>query len=71
MFKRLSSVQTSTPIVTPIAFLGLNSQSKQPIKMSTALDDILQNADQLFDENQYQEALDVLKKCAVSRPRLL
>ena len=32
----------------------------------TAENDLLQNADQLFDENQYQEAYDVLKKFPVS-----
>lgn len=31
----------------------------------SALEDLLQNADQLFDENQYQEALDELKKYEV------
>lgn len=34
--------------------------------MATPLPDLLQNSDQLFDENQYQEALDVLNKHAVS-----
>lgn len=32
----------------------------------SALNDALQNADQLFDENRYQEALDELKNCTVS-----
>lgn len=31
----------------------------------SVLDDLLQNADQLFDENQYQEALDALEKYTV------
>lgn len=31
-------------------------------KMATPLSDLLQNADQLFDENQFQETLDVLSK---------
>lgn len=30
------------------------------------LQDLLQNADQLFDENKYQEAVDILKKHPVS-----
>lgn len=30
------------------------------------LQDLLQNADQLFDENQYQEVIDILKKYPVS-----
>lgn len=33
---------------------------------STDIQDLLQNADQLFDENQYQEAIDILKKYSVS-----
>lgn len=33
--------------------------------MATPLADLLQNSDQLFDENQYQEALDVLRTHAV------
>lgn len=32
----------------------------------TDLQDLLQNADQLFDENQYQEVIDILKKHPVS-----
>lgn len=67
-FRRLPLFPNATPILTPIAFLGFNSQP-QKTKMSTEktnLDDILQNADQLFDQNQYQEALDVLKNCSVS-----
>lgn len=31
----------------------------------TDLQHLLQNADQLFDENQYQEAIDLLKKFPV------
>lgn len=33
----------------------------------TDLQHVLQNADQLFDENQYQEAIDLLKKYPVSK----
>lgn len=32
---------------------------------SGELQDLLQNADQLFDENKYQEAVDILKKFPV------
>lgn len=32
----------------------------------SALDDLLQSADQLFDENQYQEAIDELNKYEVN-----
>lgn len=31
----------------------------------TDLQHVLQNADQLFDENQYQDAVDLLKKYSV------
>lgn len=34
---------------------------------STDIQDLLQHADQLFDENQYQEAIDILKKYSVSK----
>lgn len=34
---------------------------------NTDIQDLLQNADQLFDENQYQEVIDILKKHPVSR----
>lgn len=34
---------------------------------STDLQDLLQHADQLFDENQYQEVVDILKKHPVSK----
>lgn len=47
---------------TPIAFLPFTSQSKLKMADKSSLDDICQNADQLFDENQYQEALDELSK---------
>lgn len=56
--------------MTPIALLGfgaaqpLHEQQQKP-KMS-ALDDLLQSADQLFDENQYQETLDELTKYEVN-----
>lgn len=33
---------------------------------NTELQDLLQHADQLFDENQYQEVVDILKKHPVS-----
>lgn len=59
----------SNRFFTPIALLGLGASTQQ-IKMTaenSALDDLLQNADQLFDENQYQEALDVLKKYSVRK----
>lgn len=32
----------------------------------TEFQDLLQHADQLFDENQFQEAADILKKHPVS-----
>lgn len=54
------------PFLTPIAFLSFTSQSKPTMSSEkSALDDLLQNADQLFDENQYQEALDALNKYTV------
>lgn len=34
---------------------------------NTDLQDLLQHADQLFDENQYQEAIDILKNYPVSK----
>lgn len=33
---------------------------------STDIQDLFQHADQLFDENQFQEAIDILKKHPVS-----
>lgn len=64
-------LQRKGRFVTPIALLGFGAAQPQPQqpqkpKMS-ALEDLLQSADQLFDENQYQEALDELKKYEVSR----
>lgn len=61
--------------VIPFALLGFGAaqpqqQLQQKPKMS-ALDDLLQSADQLFDENQYQEALDELKKYEVNDNRCL
>lgn len=46
---------------------GIVSAATKPLqvknsKMATPLSDLLQNADQLFDENQFQETLDVLSK---------
>lgn len=47
-----------------LAFLGIKQKAKT---MSTENNDLLlQNADQLFDENQYQEVIDILKKHPVS-----
>lgn len=37
---------------------------------NTDVQDLLQNADQLFDENQYQEVIDILKKHPVSTNQL-
>lgn len=63
--------QRKRRFVTPIALLGFGAaqpQQEHPQKPKmSALEDLLQSADQLFDENQYQEALDELKKYEVSR----
>ncbi|XP_055316040.1 regulator of microtubule dynamics protein 1-like isoform X2 [Sitodiplosis mosellana] len=42
--------------------LTLIGSSKVKMAEETDLQHLLQNADQLFDENQYQEAIDLLKK---------
>lgn len=47
------------------ALLGV-SKAKMSADNTTELQDLLQNADQLFDENKYQEVVDILKKYPVS-----
>lgn len=56
--------------MTPIALLGLGAgrgKPEQPTKSKmSALEDLLRSADQLFDENQYQDAIDELIKYEVN-----
>lgn len=63
-------MQQKKRFVTPLALLGFGAaqpqQEQQRKPKMSALDDLLQSADQLFDENQYQEALDELKKYEVT-----
>lgn len=55
-------------ILVTLASLSLISENKK-VKMSeenTELTDVLTHADQLYDENHYHEAYELLKKFSVS-----
>lgn len=55
-------------ILVTLASLSLISEKKK-VKMSeenTELTDVLTHADQLYDENRYHEAYELLKKYSVS-----
>lgn len=54
----------SAQAVGSLALLGATKAKMSADNVD--LSDLLQNADQLFDENQYQEVIDILKKHPVS-----
>lgn len=49
-----------------IAFTAFGFGTLKTIEMTSNLVDLLQNADQLFDESKYEETIDVLKNFEVS-----
>ncbi|KAJ6627051.1 Cathepsin L, partial [Pseudolycoriella hygida] len=59
---KLKNSSRPTLLITGFSLFGLSASPKEPAEMAsnTTLVDLLQNADQLFDESKYQETLDVL-----------
>lgn len=56
-------MQHSKHICWTITLLGVSKSNMSGD--ATELQHLLQHADQLFDENQYQEVIDILKKHSV------
>lgn len=62
-FHLQKGVHWKIPTVLSLSLIG-GAKAKMSTETSD-LQDLLQNADQLFDENQYQEVVDILKKYSV------
>ena len=56
-------------LVTAFTIFGLGASKTTEMTSHATLEDLLQNADQLFDESKYQETLDVLNNFNVSSDR--
>ncbi len=52
-------------LITAFTLFGLGASKTIEMASNLTLADLLQNADQLFDESKYQETLDVLNKFEV------